>query len=122
MYMSRRLPESGTGVIDLDEVSNHIKGRGFVDNYYLWGFHGEEGPDTDVVVENDANMLYEFDELLQRMIYIEEDHARKMLALALEQESYEAEIEAMRKEIDEETRLRQAAGGDIQVEICNEDV
>ncbi|PWA56596.1 hypothetical protein CTI12_AA416660 [Artemisia annua] len=132
MYMPRRFPEFGTGVIDLsdasflrrpdevifvvpckgckhcycfliDDVSNHIKGLGFVENYYLWGFHGEEGPDTDTVLENEANMLYESDELLQRVIYIEEDQAWKMLALALEQDRYEAGIEAMGKEIDEET-------------------
>ncbi|XP_056699487.1 uncharacterized protein [Spinacia oleracea] len=92
MYLPRRLPEYENGVIEFlnasfskaatggqirrpckrcknrywyrrNDVYNHLKGDGFVDNYYVWNFHGEESS-TMKYVEDELNMVDDFNELL----------------------------------------------------------
>ncbi|KAI3783835.1 hypothetical protein L1987_42923 [Smallanthus sonchifolius] len=96
MYLPRRLPEFEAGVIEFlnasfskvakggqiccpckrcmnrfwyrrDEVFDHLKGYGFVENYYVWVFHGESPSQIRFdanIDDNGAGMHDNFDELL----------------------------------------------------------
>ncbi|CAH1428092.1 unnamed protein product [Lactuca virosa] len=96
MYLPRRLPEFESGVIEFintsfakvakggqiccpckrcknrywyrrDKVFDHLKGYGFVENYYVWVFHGENSSQSmsNTVIDDDgAGMNDNFDELL----------------------------------------------------------
>ncbi|XP_052620020.1 uncharacterized protein LOC128126308 [Lactuca sativa] len=96
MYLPRRLPEFESGVIEFlnasfakvakggqiccpckrcknrywyrrDKVFDHLKGYGFVENYYVWVFHGEKSSQSmsNIAIDDDgAGMHDNFDELL----------------------------------------------------------
>ncbi|KAL4561836.1 hypothetical protein LXL04_034016 [Taraxacum kok-saghyz] len=99
MYIPRRLPQFETGVIEFlnasfakvakggqiccpcklcknrywyrrDKVFDHLKGYGFVENYYVWVFHGENPSElgSNIAIDDDgddgASMHDNIDELL----------------------------------------------------------
>ncbi|KAM0027484.1 putative Transposase-associated domain-containing protein [Helianthus debilis subsp. tardiflorus] len=88
MYLPRRLPEFEAGVIEFlnasfakaakgsqicypckrcmnrywyrrDEVFDHLKGHGFVEDYYVWVFHGETPPQTNGMQDNFDEFLHD---------------------------------------------------------------
>nr|XP_043611981.1 uncharacterized protein LOC122583665 [Erigeron canadensis] len=60
-----------------DEVFDHLKGQGFVENYTLWFFHGENAPDN-ATRDDEANVHDNTDELLHDRFRDTIDEARRV--------------------------------------------